>query len=80
MNKIRLYKAQTEEFQLIARFIAEQNRTPERHCLHSDRDEGEQGIYQELMHLNDSNEICFIIARQEDRVRGKKSPLFRSIE
>ena len=71
MDDLLIQKAQPEDFLAIARLIAEQNKPPERHCIHSDSgEEGEQAIYQEMLRLDATAELCFVVARQAGQIVG----------
>jgi len=71
VNDIVIQEAYPGEFLAIAHLIAEQNKFPERHCLHSDSGEGgEQAIYGEMLRLDATDELCFVMARQAGEMIG----------
>lgn len=70
MNNIIIRQAHKTDFELIAKLIAFQNKTPETHCIQSDTGDSEQSIYSEIVRLDLSSEICFVMAFQADHLMG----------
>lgn len=70
MNNSFIKQAHREDFEVISRLIAEQNKNPETHCIHSDTGEEVQGIQREMTHLDMDSEICFVVAFQDNQLIG----------
>lgn len=70
MTDIYIHKAQKEEFHPIARLITGQNKNPKTHCIHSDNDANEPGVYEEMLSLDRINELCFVVAWQGEQLIG----------
>jgi GNAT superfamily N-acetyltransferase len=70
VNNIFIRQARREDFEIIARLIADQNKNPETHCIQSDTGEEYQGIHREMTHLDLSSAICFVVAFQDAQLIG----------
>jgi ribosomal protein S18 acetylase RimI-like enzyme len=70
VSNITIQQAHKADFELIAKLIAFQNKTPETHCIQSDTGDNEQNIYSEIARLDLSSEICFVMAFQDDQLTG----------
>ncbi len=70
MNNISVRQAHRKDFEIISILIADQNKHPETHCIHSDTSQDPQGIQRELLCLDSSSEICFAAAFQADQLVG----------
>lgn len=70
MNHIHLRQAQKEDFETISKLIISQNKNPERHCIQSDISPKVEDIYQEMLRLDSTSEICFVLSHQEDQIIG----------
>lgn len=70
MNNISIRRAHREDFEAISKLIAEQNKNPEMHCIHSDTGEDYQSIQREMIHLDLDSAICFVAAFQDGQLIG----------
>ncbi len=70
MNNIIIRPAYREDFEIIARLIADQNKQPETHCIQSDTGAEYQSIQRELMQLDLSAALCFVAAFRDDQLIG----------
>ena len=72
MNDLLYRPALLADYDIIARLIAEQNRHPETHCVHSDTAQNEAGILLEMQRLHAQGEIRFMIATRGEHLAGAK--------
>jgi ribosomal protein S18 acetylase RimI-like enzyme len=70
VNNISIRQANREDFDSISRLIADQNKSPQTHCIQSDTGEDDQAILREMTHLDSSSASCFVVACQDDRLIG----------
>ncbi|MBI5565153.1 MAG: GNAT family N-acetyltransferase [Chloroflexi bacterium] len=70
MNDIVIKPAHREDFEIISKLIADQNKMPATHCIQSDTSEDDQGIQRELAGLDLSSALRFVVALQADRLIG----------
>jgi ribosomal protein S18 acetylase RimI-like enzyme len=70
MNDIAIRQAHKEDFEIISKLIAEQNKNPETHCIQSDTGDGWQNIQSEITRLDLSSGICFVMAFQYKQLIG----------
>ncbi len=68
MSNFQIKPAHRHNFQAIAQFIAQTNQHPESQCIHSG--EGADSIYKQMLEYDDINEICFVIAYQDEQLIG----------
>jgi ribosomal protein S18 acetylase RimI-like enzyme len=70
MNTTIIRQAHKADFELISKLIAFQNKNPETQCIHSYTGDSDQSIYSEIVRLDLSSGICFVMAFQADRLVG----------
>ena len=70
MNNIAVRSAQKEDFEIISKLIADQNKNPETHCIQSDTGDDYRSIQNEIARLDLDSGICFVIAFQNNQLIG----------
>jgi hypothetical protein len=70
MNNLSVRPARDEDFEMIAKVIADQNKNPATHCIQSDTGSDYQSIQNEITRLASDAGICFVMAFQNDQLRG----------
>ena len=70
MNNIAVKSANKEDFKIISKLIADQNKNPETHCIQSDTGDDYQSIQNEMDRLDLTSGIRFVIAFQNSRLIG----------
>jgi ribosomal protein S18 acetylase RimI-like enzyme len=70
VNNISIRPAHREDFEIISRLIADQNKQPATHCIQSDTSEDFQGVQRELTDLDSSSALRFVVALQADCLIG----------
>lgn len=70
MKNIAVRPAQKQDFEIISKIIADQNRNPETHCIQSDTGNDFQSIQNEITRLDLDSGICFIVAFQDNQLIG----------
>jgi GNAT superfamily N-acetyltransferase len=70
VNNISIKQVYREEFESISRLIADQNRSPQSHCIQSDTGEDSQAILREMTHLELNSAIRFVGAFQDEQLIG----------
>lgn len=63
-------QATKEDFEIISKLIADQNKNPETHCIQSDTGDNYQNIQNEIVRLDSNSGICFVMASQNDKLIG----------
>ncbi len=70
MDNITIKQAKAEYFETISKLIAEQNKSPEIHCIQSDTGADSQSIQNEMVRLAAEDGICFMTAFQNGDLIG----------
>src|SRR5688572_1175274 len=70
INNIQLRKAHRDDFEGIARLIADQNKIPAQYCIQSETGKDEESIWQEMIKLDKMGEFCGVVAMKENRLVG----------
>ena len=70
MNDIVIRPAYREDFEIISKLIADQNKLPATHCIQSETSEDYQGIQREMTGLDLSSALRLAVAFQTDRLIG----------
>lgn len=70
MKPMDVRQAHNEDFEVISKLIADQNRNPKTHCIQSDTGDGYQNIQNEILRLEADSEICFVAAYQDGQLIG----------
>jgi ribosomal protein S18 acetylase RimI-like enzyme len=70
VNNISIRPAHKEDFEIVSKLIADQNKNPETHCIQSDTGNDYQSIRNEITRLDLDSEICFMAAFQGEQLIG----------
>jgi ribosomal protein S18 acetylase RimI-like enzyme len=70
MNNLSIRPARKEDFEIVSKLIADQNKNPETHCIQSDTGVDYQSIQNEIIRLDLDSGICFMVAFQDDQLIG----------
>jgi GNAT superfamily N-acetyltransferase len=70
MSNIAIRPARKEDFLIISKVIADQNKNPETHCIQSDTGNDYQSIQNEIIRLDLDSGICFMVAFQDNQLIG----------
>jgi len=70
VNNTAIRQAHKDDFEIISKLIAFQNKSPKTHCIQSDTGDSYQNIHSEIARLDLSSEICFVMAFQDDQLIG----------
>jgi GNAT superfamily N-acetyltransferase len=70
VNNIAIRPAQKDDFEIISKLIADQNKNPETHCIQSDTGNDYQSIRNEITRLDLDSGICFMVAFQGEQLIG----------
>ena len=67
---ITIKQAKAEDFETIAKLIADKNKNPETHCIQSDTGNDHQSIQNEITRLDLDSGICFVVAFHNNHLIG----------
>jgi ribosomal protein S18 acetylase RimI-like enzyme len=70
VSNIAVKSANKEDFEIISKLVADQNKNPETHCIQSDTGDDYQSILNEMDRLDLNSGIRFVIALQNSRLIG----------
>lgn len=70
VNNIAVRPAHKADFEIISKFITDQNKNPETHCIQSDTGNDYQSIQNEITRLDLDSGICFMVAFQDNQLIG----------